>query len=133
MTEDGGEPGWESQNALGFVALGLGGAGLVVGTVTGILAINRRADLDEIPCFLEEGEICYSDSRDTPTVNRAVAARDDLSTFSTAATISFIAGGTLAAAGLILIATSGGDDEASDAMTIRPFVGLGNVGAVGTF
>jgi hypothetical protein len=133
MTEDGGEPGWESQNALGFVALGLGGAGLVVGTVTGILAINRRADLNDIPCFQEDPGICYADANDRATISRTLAAKDDLSTFATAATISFIAGGTLAAAGLILIATSGGDDEPSDAMTIRPFVGVGNIGAVGTF
>jgi hypothetical protein len=132
MTEDGGEPGWISQDTLGFVALGLGGAGLVVGTVTGIIAINRRAELDDIPCIEQVGDICYADN-DPAIINRAVAAEDDLRTFATAATVSFIAGGALAATGLILIATATDDGAPSEAVTVRPFVGLGSIGAVGTF
>jgi hypothetical protein len=132
MTEDGGEPGWVSQEALGYVAVGLGGAGLVVGTVTGIIAINRRSELNEIPCLLEVENTCFSDARNQATVNRAIAARDDLGTFSTAATISFIAGVTLSTVGLILIATAA-DDPPNEALTIHPFVSLGSIGAVGTF
>jgi hypothetical protein len=132
MTADGGEPAWVSQDTLGFVALGLGGAGLVVGTVTGIIAINRRAELDDIPCIEEVGDICYADT-DPAIVNRAVAADDDLKTFSTAANISFIAGGALAITGLILLATSPDEGAPSEAMTVRPFIGLGNIGAAGTF
>jgi hypothetical protein len=131
MTEDGGERGWGSQSALGYIALGLGGAGLAVGTVTGIIAINRRSELDNIPCIREVGDLCYA-SDDPVTVNRAFAAKDDLRTFSTAATISFIAGGTLAAAGLLLLSTAP-DDDRHQALTIRPYLGLGNIGAVGTF
>jgi hypothetical protein len=132
MTADGGEPSWISQSALGYIALGLGGAGLAVGTVTGIIAINRRKELEDIPCVREVGNVCYA-SNDQATVNRAFAARDDLGTFSTAATIGFIAGGTLAAAGIILLGTAPDDEPQSEALTIRPFVGIGNIGAVGTF
>jgi hypothetical protein len=133
MTADGGDPSWLTQDSLGYIALGLGGAGIAVGTVTGILAINRRQELDDIECVRETPDICYA-ADEPATVNAAFAAKDDLQTFATAATISFIAGGALALTGVILIATSP-DDPVRDAnaLTIRPVVGLGSIGAVGTF
>jgi hypothetical protein len=132
MTADGGEPSWVSQSTLGYIAIGLGGAGLVVGTVTGILAINRRQELDDIPCVRTAPGVCFA-SDEPATVSAAFAAQDDLRTFSTAATISFIAGGALAATGLILLATAPDDPSPGAALTIHPYLGLGNIGAVGTF
>jgi hypothetical protein len=132
MTADGGEPSWVSQSTLGYIAIGLGGAGLAVGTVTGILAIQRRNELDDIPCVRTTPEVCYA-SAESGTVSAAYAARDDLRTFSTAATISFIAGGALTATGIILLATAPDDPAPQAALTIHPYVGLGNIGAVGTF
>jgi hypothetical protein len=132
MTADGGEPSWVSQSTLGYIAIGLGGAGLVVGTVTGILAINRRQELDDIPCVRTAPGVCFA-SDEPATVSAAFAAQDDLQTFSTAATISFIAGGALAATGLILLATAPDDPSPGAALTIHPYLGLGNIGAVGTF
>lgn len=132
MTADGGEPSWVSQSALGYIALGLGGAGLAVGTVTGIMAISRRQELDDIPCVFEVEQICYA-ADDPDAMNAAYAAKDDLKTFSSAATVSFIAGGALAFTGIILLATAPDDASPSSALTIHPYVGLGNIGAVGTF
>ena len=133
MTADGGEPGFVSQSTLGYIALGLGGAGLAVGAVTGIIAIDRRSELEDIPCVYSEGNICYA-ANDPATISAATAADDDLNTFSTAATISFIAGGTLAATGLILLLTAPDEPSATaHDVTIRPIVGLGSIGAVGTF
>lgn len=132
MTADGGEPGFVSQSTLGYVALGLGAAGLAVGTVTGILAINRRQDLDDFNCYLESGNTCYLLNQ-AETVNAAVSAKEDLDTFSTAATISFIAGGALTATGIILLVTAPDEPSSSQGASIRPFVGFGSVGAVGTF
>jgi hypothetical protein len=133
MTADGGEPGFMSQSSLGYIALGLGGAGLAVGTVTGIIAVNKRQDLNAIDCYTERGDICYA--IDNPsTVNTAITAKDDLKTFATAATISFIAGGALAATGLILLITAPDDPTPeAQARTLLPYVGLGSIGAVGTF
>lgn len=133
MTADGGEPSFVSQNTLGYIALGLAGAGLAVGTVTGIIAIDRRQELEDIPCVYEQGDVCYA-ANDPATVSSAVAAKDDLDTFSAAATISFIAGGALAATGVILLLTAPDEPPASAGeVTIRPIVGLGSIGAVGTF
>lgn len=133
MTADGGEPSFISQNSLGYIALGLGGAGLAVGAVTGIIAINRRQELDDIPCIEEVRDVCYAVD-DPATVNAAIAARDDLETFATAATISFVAGGALALAGVLLLATSPDDTTASaQTLSVRPYVGFGSIGASGSF
>ena len=78
------------------------------------------------------GTDCFVDDPAIPS--RAMAADDDLDTFSTAATISFIAGGALAVTGLLLLATSPDDPEASArAPTIRPYIGFGSIGASGRF
>jgi hypothetical protein len=132
MTADGGEPGFMSQSTLGYVALGLGAAGLAVGTVTGILAINRRQELDDFDCYATAGDTCFL-ANEEETVNAVVSAEEDLDTFSTAATISFIAGGALTATGLILLITAPDEPASAEGATIRPFVGFGSVGAVGTF
>jgi hypothetical protein len=134
MTADGGEPSFISQSTLGYVALGLGAAGLAVGTVTGILAINRRQRLDDFDCYYEDGDTCYLENT-AQNIDATVGAKDDLDTFATAATISFVAGGALAAAGIILLVTAPDDpsDDEAAAATIRPFVGFGSIGAVGTF
>lgn len=133
MTTDGGEPSFISQSSLGYIAIGLGGAGIAVGTVTGILAINRRQELDDLPCIGQVGSVCYADN-DPAIVNAAFAAEDDLETFATAATISFIAGGALAATGLLLLISAPDEPTASaQTLSVRPFVGLGSVGASGTF
>lgn len=132
MTADGGEPSFISQSSLGYIALGLGGAGLAVGAVTGIIAINRRQELEDFDCIQRIGVNCYVEDT-TENVNAAVAAKDDLDTFATAATISFIAGGALAATGFILLMTAPEDAGDEQEATIRPFVGFGSIGAVGTF
>jgi tetratricopeptide (TPR) repeat protein len=132
MTADGGEPPFISQNTLGYVALGLGAAGIAVGTVTGIMAINRRQELDDFECYQEVGNTCYL-VNDPETVNAAVSAKDDLDTFAAAATISFIAGGALAATGIILLVTAADEPAEVAGASVRPYVGLGSIGAVGTF
>lgn len=132
MMTDGGGPSFLSQRSLGYIALGLGGAGIAVGAVTGTLAIIRRQELEDIPCVGVSGTDCFVDDPAIPS--RAMAADDDLDTFSTAATISFIAGGALAVTGLLLLATSPDDPEASArAPTIRPYIGFGSIGASGRF
>jgi hypothetical protein len=133
MTADGGEPGFISQSLLGYVTLGLGGAGLVAGTVTGIIAMNRRQELEDIPCVATDGDLCYA-VNDPDTMSAAVAAKEDLDTYSTASTISFIAGGALTATGLILLLTLPDEPPATaQGLTIVPVMGLGSIGAVGTF
>jgi hypothetical protein len=88
---------------VGFIALGVGAAGLIVGGVTGGLAIGKHGDLSDA-CG-ENGQ-CPADQQGT---------LDDYNTFGTVSTIGFIAGGVVAAAGLVLVlvAPSVGGEEAA--------------------
>jgi hypothetical protein len=135
MTSNGGEPSLISQSALGYIAIGLGGAGLAVGTVTGIIALNRRQDLDAFPCDTERsfGNTCVVLDPDGKFERDALATDSDMKTFANAATVSFIAGGALALTGLILLATAPEDPERSGHLSVHPYVGFGSIGAVGTF
>ncbi len=75
---------------LGFIALGIGGAGLVVGAVTGGLAIDKRSSL-ESAC---DNKQCAPD------------LHGDVDTYGTLRIVSgvgLIAGGVLAAAGIVLV------------------------------
>jgi hypothetical protein len=83
------------QRTLGFVALAAGGAGLIVGGVSGGLALSKHA-------ALEDGGQCRGDDC-LPGVRSDVESLDTLRTVST---IGFVAGGVLASTGLVLLLTS---------------------------
>ncbi len=92
---------------VGWVTLGVGSAGLVVGSVFGGLALGARDDLDAhcpdgacLPAF--HGDI------DTFEMQRMVS------------TVSFIAGGVLAAAGLTLVITDVATRGGEQAIWISP-------------
>jgi hypothetical protein len=105
-----------------WVALGLGGAGLVVGAITGGVALSQGADLqDRCP-----GGVCSEGERQDYDAAGAVA---DVST------IAFIAGGVLTAVGVVgLLATmGGGDDSPATSAHIEPILGPGALGVRGVF
>lgn len=132
MTADGGEAGFMSQDTIGYVTLALGGVGLAIGGVSGILAIDRRSELDDIAQGCTPIEIgCYVHDPTGEKEARAKQTDADMHKFADTATISFIAGGALAATGLILLLTS--PDEPTTEATIRPYVGVNSIGAAGTF
>jgi hypothetical protein len=132
MTSDGGEPGILTQRTLGYVALGLGGVGLAIGTVTGIIALNRHSQISDIPCTPDMAGFCHIPA-DSAEAVQLTEMRADFHTFATAADVSFISGGVLAATGLILLFTAPDDTDDEGEATVRPYVGLGSVGAVGRF
>jgi hypothetical protein len=128
--EGGGEPSGGGDSAssgdgstlrlVGFIGLGIGGAGLIVGAITGGLAMGKHGDLsDNCP----DGN-CPADQQDT---------LDSYETMGTISTIGFIAGGVLAATGLVLVlvAPSGDGDGADQAgsPTLTTEVGLGHLRA----
>jgi hypothetical protein len=132
MTHDGGEPAFISQSTLGYLTLGLGGVGLAVGGVTGLLAINARQDLLDL-CPDRDGKYCLvADDASGSKRTKAEQDKRDMDLFASTATISFIAGGALAATGLILLITAP-DDPAPQEAQVRPYVGFGTIGAVGRF
>lgn len=100
---------------VGFIALGVGAAGLIVGGVTGGLAIGKHGDLTDA---------CGDDGQ-CPTDQQANL--DDFNTFGTVSTVGFIAGGVLAAAGLVLVLVAPSDTGEQASITLSP------TGATATF
>lgn len=107
-----------TQKTLGFVALGVGGVGLVLGAVTGGLAIGKHGDL------------ATSCARGCPADKL-----DELGSYHTLgalSTVGFIVGGVGAAAGTILLLTLPAKKPAEEPR-VTPVLGLGYLGAKGTF
>ncbi len=103
---------------LGYAALGLGGVGLVVGSVGGILALGKHSTL-ETSCKSATG--CKQSDIDS---YRSVG---------TISTVGFIVGGVGLAAGAVLLLTAPKSTESKTGKFIMPFVGPGSVGAIGRF
>ncbi|RLB50467.1 MAG: hypothetical protein DRI90_23720 [Deltaproteobacteria bacterium] len=113
----------DRQRRLGTVSLVIGSVLLVTGIGAGAGAIALDADLDEAcgddPCHPEHAGV--------------VRGYDWLAALST---VGFIGGGTLGAAGGILLMTApsaSGDDEGEAAATIAPLLGPGRIGVTGRF
>lgn len=112
--ERGGDPGGEGGGAstltiLGWTGIGVGGAGILVGAITGGLAMGKRGEL--VDNCSEAGE-CGPDQQST---------LDSYRTMGTVSTIGFIAGGVLAAAGTVLLIVAPSDDVEAE-------IGLGHAG-----
>jgi tetratricopeptide (TPR) repeat protein len=135
MDENGGEKSsFMSQSTLGYVTLGVGGAGLVVGGITGLLAYSRHQDLVNTPCAEKVGNHCYVLDPTEDKQKQAQQTEKEMNTFATISTVSFIAGGALAATGLILLITAPEDPvTTAGTPTLHPYVGFGTIGAVGSF
>jgi hypothetical protein len=102
-----------------WIAFGVGGAGLVLGGITGILAMGKHSTLD--------GE-CKPDCTTT-------TAQSDLSSYHTIGAISdvgFILAGVGGAVGAILLVTQP-RSAPTTGVRIVPTVGLGTLGATGSF
>jgi hypothetical protein len=102
---------------LTYVGLATAGAGLAVGTITGILALSR-AD--------SARDKCDADGRCSTDVSRDVSAVRTLGTIST---ISFAVSG----AGLILAAFGYTQVHESKHATVRPWIGVASAGLSGSF
>jgi hypothetical protein len=116
------------QYAVGIVALGIGSAGLVVGTVTGLLALDKHSDLEGAGC------------NDVGCPSAQKEALDSYHTLGTLSTVGFIAGGVGAAVGVVLVATApkspkkaGPEATKSSGVRVSPFIGVGQVGLTGRF
>lgn len=102
---EGAGPPWAT---IGVIGLAVGGAGLVLGAVGGAVAADRDA---------ASAEAC--DERDFCT-DAGFAARDEAFTWATVSTVSFIAGGALAATGLVLVLVGDDEDAAATAGRVAP-------------
>jgi hypothetical protein len=105
---------------LGWTAIGVGGAGLVLGAVAGVMVLNQEQDLEE-RCTDRQ---CPPD------------ARDDVESFDTMRTLTtagFVIGGIGLAAGTALLLLAPSDDQEADQAHWVPYVTLGGGGIRGTF
>jgi hypothetical protein len=124
------QPAAQSQGhsrTLPIVLLAVGGAGLVVGTGFGVLALGTKSSLDSA-CA---NKVCPSSSQSN--IN-------SLSTQAWVSNIGFGIGIVSAALGVYFLVKSGGGDEAKPAaatytppVRVQPWVGLGSAGLGGTF
>ncbi|HEX7603494.1 MAG TPA: hypothetical protein VF316_17865 [Polyangiaceae bacterium] len=115
---DQGTGGGSVQKTLGFVSLGVGGVGLIAGTITGVLAMGKNNDLKAV-C---PNGICGADQQSNV---------DSYKTMGAISTAGFIVGGVGVVAGLVLIFTA--PKATPKTAWIRPYVGLGVLGAAGAF
>ena len=109
-----------------FIAFGVGGAGLIVGSVTGVLALQAHSDLEaECPTGT-----C------TPAPEDEHEVRSDLSryhTFGTISGIGFIVGIAGAATGTVLYLTGSPSEPAPQRAALWPVLGPSRVGVAGRF
>ena len=117
--------GGNTLRTVGLVGMGVGGAGLIAGVVTGIVAMGKHSDLQGDPCA---NAGCSASAADAYR-----SSRDSYRTMGTVSTISFIAGGVLAAGGAALFFFSRPKEAPATALWVSPYVGAGSVGAVGSF
>jgi hypothetical protein len=73
-----------------YLAIGVGGAGLVVGAITGGLALGAKSSLDDA---------CTTKTTCPPSAQSDI---DTLGTMSIVSTVGFVAGGVIAATGIIV-------------------------------
>ena len=109
----------ETRRILAFGALGLGGAGLIVGGVTGALAMRKKSQLNNA---CEQG-VCPPSQ---------ASALDSYHTYGNISTVSFIVGAVGAAGGAILLLTQPKESSTASAR-VSAFVGVGSAGVKGTF
>ncbi len=123
------DPAWRKPVTIG--AFAVGGAGIVLGSVTGILAMSKH---NRLAADCRNGE-CGPEQK---------ADYDSYHTLGMLSTIGFVAGGVGAATGVVLLLVkpqvlvkqeAPGDQARSSRsrVTWSPFVGVGSAGVEGTF
>lgn len=92
---------------LGWIGVGLGGAAIVAGGITGAMAIEKKADL------IESGD-CEGGCDESSGRYR------NFETLRNVSTICFISGGIVAATGIVLLVLAPSDDPNNVSLAIGP-------------
>lgn len=109
-----------TRRTLGYVAVGVGGAGLIAGSIFGVIALSKRNDLDQ-HCF---NKVCPLDKQ---------AEIDSARTHGTISTIGFAVAGIGIAAGATLLLWPDAVKVKTGEVAIQPIFGVGMAGVQGTF
>lgn len=110
-----------------WIAFGVGGAGVLVGGVTGFIALGLHADL---------AERCPSGTCKPRTKAEADSLRSDLGSYHTFGTISgigFIVGVAGAATGAVLLVTGVASERSAAEADVWPVIGDREIGVAGRF
>lgn len=112
----------DARRTLAYVALGVGGVGLAGWGTTGILFLHKKGQLDD-SCV---GEDCR------PNQQKRI---DRYNLFGTIAPISAAVGVAGLGTGIVLLLTEpkSRPEKPSTGLSVRPMVGLGTIGAEGSF
>jgi hypothetical protein len=124
------DTGGKNHNTLAYVALGVGGAGLLVGGITGFLALGKKSDLKG--CV---DDACPSSQRDT---------LDSARTMATVSTVGFSVGFVGVGVGVVLLLTGSSNHaglaeprlakrEPQRGVAVQPWFGGTSAGLNGTF
>jgi hypothetical protein len=108
----------------GFVVLGVGGAGLIEGVITGVLAMSKHSDL---------AKACPTGTCPGTTESSEISSYHTVAALST---LGFIVGAVGLAGGAVLVFTAPKDRGTTSRPTglrVAPYVGFGSAGAVGSF
>lgn len=113
----------KKDNTLAYVLLGVGGAGVVIGSITGMMAIQKKGELD-----------CPDDECRGADADKLGSAW----TMATISTVGFGVGLVSAGVGTVLLFTGKSDEGAPSAKSqpsfeARGYVGIGTVGVTGKF
>jgi hypothetical protein len=111
----------------GYVLLGVGGAGVIVGSVFGALALGTRKTLDS-NCPPDKSQCPASTDGDIQSLKRQ----------ATVSTVGFAIGGAGLLTGLIVLIaskspTTGESEQRPKQASIEPFIGPSSVGLAGAF
>jgi hypothetical protein len=120
----------KKSHTLAYVALGVGGAGLVVGGVTGFLALGKKGDLKGC-----ESTKCPSSQQDT---------LDSAKSMATISTVGFTVGFVGVGLGVVLLLTGNSSSarlgttkvakrEPLGHVHVEPWIGTQSAGVSGTF
>jgi hypothetical protein len=124
------DSGTKKSNTLAYVALGVGGAGLLVGGITGFLALGKKSDLDGC---VNKG--CPSSQQDT---------LDSAKSMATVSTVGFAVGFVGVGVGVVLLLTGNNNHagltthnvakrEPQRGVAVQPWFGGTSAGLNGTF
>jgi len=116
------ESGSSGMRTLSYVLMGVGGVGIIAGSVTGMMAISKKGGLDCPQNRCSGGEADELDSAKT---------------MATISTISYGVGLPALAVGVVLFVTSGSKQDTGldtpKGFHARPYVGMRSAGLVGSF
>ena len=113
---------------LPLVAFGVGAVGLGVGTAFALKSSSKRSEADTL--FDECGGSKCLDA--DPRSRRIAALDDEARNAQTLSAVGFVVGGLGIAGGVALLFLKDTGSEAAGS-SVRPFIGVGSVGATGRF